>query len=249
MTYNILNGGEGRENYILSVVQAVNPDIVVFQEIDSEEFLKKLAHELYMGYFFFGNGNQKRRVAFISRYPVRSWQSNHSFPTWRNFVEAEIEYQPSRIFRLIGVHPIANLSIIFEIWRWLEMASVIKRYQEYNHEACLIVGDFNAIAPYDQVLIELMPGWLKFILYLQGNRAYPFSIKRLLLAGFIDCYRFITTDSGFTLPPPKPNTRLDYCFVNDKMQASLKNCWVVYEPPIVEKASDHYPVVAEFEFL
>lgn len=249
MTYNILDGGEGRENDILSVVQAANSDIVIFQEIYSEEFLKRIAHELHMGYFFFGNGSRKRRVGFISRYPIRSPQSNHSFPIWRNFVEAEIEYRQNRTFRLIGIHPIANLSVIFEIWRWLEMGVIIKHYQKYNDQACLIAGDFNAIAPRDMILVELMPSWLKLILCIQGKRAYHFSISRLLAAGFIDCYRMLHTDDGFTLPPPKPNTRLDYCFVNDKMKASLKNCWVVYEPSIVEKASDHYPVVAAFEFL
>ena len=248
MTYNILNGGVGREEYILEVIQAANPDVVVFQEVYNEEFLMKLAHELHVGYFFFGNGNRKRRVAFISRYPVQAWQSNHVFPISRNFIEAKIECGHNETFRLIGVHPIANLALVFEIWRWLEMGTVINHYRLYQDEPCMIVGDFNAIAPHDRIFIESMPAWLKWSLRLQGNRAYPFSLGRLLSAGFVDCYRALNADDGFTLPPPRPNTRLDYCFVNDKMKAWLKNCWVMVEPSAAGKASDHYPVVAEFEF-
>ena len=248
MTYNILNGAEGRENDVLEVIRATKPDVVVFQEVYTMEFLEKLAHELRMGYFFLGDGNKKRRVGFISRYPVASWRSNHAFPTWRNFIEAQIEYRPNETFRLIGVHPMAMLSVVFEIWRWLELGSVISHYWLYSDEPCLIVGDFNAIAPHDRIWIEGMPGWLKFQLRVQGNRAYSFSLSRLLSVGFTDCYRSLNIDDGFTLPPPNPNTRLDYCFVNDKMKAALRSCRVVREPDVVEQASDHYLVVAEFEF-
>jgi len=247
MTYNILNGAEGRENEVLRVVRAANPDVVVFQEVYTLAFLKNLAHELQMGYFFLGDGNRKRRVGFISRYPVRSWRSIHAFPIARNFIEARIEYRPNETFHLIGVHPIATLSVLFEVWRWLEMGSILQHYRQYADEPCLILGDFNAIAPRDRMLLEPMPAWLKWTIRLQGNRAYHFSIGRLLAAGFTDCYRRLHADDGFTLPPPRPNSRLDYCFVNDKMKASLSNCRVVLEPSAVEKASDHYPVLAEFD--
>jgi exonuclease III len=247
MTYNILNGAEGRENDVLEVIRAANPDVVVLQEVYTREFLEKLAHELQMGYFFLGDGNKKRRVGFISRYPVASWRSNQAFPTWRNFIEAKIEYRPNETFRLIGVHPIARLSVFCEAWRWLEMGAVMARYRAYTDEPCLIVGDFNAIAPHDRIGIENMPDWLKFQLRVQGNRAYHFSLGRLLAAGFTDCYRSLNADDGFTLPAPRPNSRLDYCFVNDKMRAALRSCRVVREPAVVEQASDHCPVIAEFE--
>jgi exonuclease III len=54
-------------------------------------------------------------------------------------------------------------------------------------------------------------------------------------------------DEGFTLPPPQPNSRLDYILVSDALKSRLVNCWVVRQPPAILKASDHYPVVAEFQ--
>ena len=113
---------------------------------------------------------------------------------------------------------------------------------------CLIAGDFNAIAPGESVKLETMPNWLKSIIFLQGNRVYHFSITKLLSAGFVDCFRSLNSEQGFTLPPPNPNSRLDYVFVNATMRPYLRKCWVVREPSRVDHASDHYPVMAEFRF-
>jgi len=248
MTYNILDGGEKREAHILKVIQLAKPDVVVLQEVFTEEFLKFLSHSLSMSYYI-GTGNKKRKVALLSKLSVRTFKSHCPlFPIWRNFIDAEIEYEPNKTTRVIGVHPIANLGIVFEIWRLWEAKHVTNHIRNFKSEPCLIAGDFNAIAPGEKVKTENMPNWLKWVIYLQGNRVYHFSIEMLLLKGFTDCFRFLNSDDGFTLPAPSPNARLDYLFVNAKMKAQLKKCWVVREPNSVNLASDHYPVMAEFSF-
>jgi endonuclease/exonuclease/phosphatase family metal-dependent hydrolase len=248
MTYNILNGGENRESYISDVIQTAQPDLVILQEVYTEAFLKSLATMLGMKYFT-GEGNKKRKVALLSKLPVRSFKSHHPiFPIWRNFIDAEIEYEPAKTMRIIGVHPMANLGIAFEIWRLWEASHISKHARAYQNTLCLIAGDFNAIAPGETVNVETFPIWLKWIIYLQGNRVYHFSIAKLLSAGFTDCFRMLNSEKGFTLPPPSPNSRLDYIFVNAAMKSYLKRCWVVGEPDSVNLASDHYPVMAEFSF-
>lgn len=249
MTYNILNGGVGREQSILEVLQAVQPDIVILQEVYSPGFLQNLGTTLNMESFF-ASGNKKRRVALLSRLPIRSVKSHHPFlPIWRNVVEAEIEYQPNKILSVFGIHPKANLAIIWEWWRLWEAKHILKQASVHSNKPCLIAGDFNAIAPGDSIAMDTMPARLRLTLWLQGNRAYHLSIRAYLTAGFTDSFRYLNKlSNGFTLPPPHPNTRLDYILVNDVLKASLKNCWVVREPSAVRKASDHYPIVAEFEF-
>lgn len=117
MTYNILDGGENREAYILDVIQTAKPDIVLLQEVFTEDFLVFLSRSLEMKYYI-GTGNKKRKVALLSKLPVLTFKSHHPlFPIWRNFIDAEIEYEPDKTVNIIGVHPIANLGIIFEIWR------------------------------------------------------------------------------------------------------------------------------------
>jgi len=51
MTYNILDGGENREAYILDVIQTAKPDVVILQEVFTEDFLKFLSHSLGMNYY------------------------------------------------------------------------------------------------------------------------------------------------------------------------------------------------------
>ena len=115
MTYNILDGGEKRETHILDVIRTANPDVVILQEVFSEEFLKFLSRSLEMNYSI-GSGNKKRKVALLSKLPILKFKSHHPlFPIWRNFIEAEIEQEPNKTIRIIGVHPIANLGIIFEV--------------------------------------------------------------------------------------------------------------------------------------
>jgi exodeoxyribonuclease-3 len=248
MTYNILDGGENREAHILEVIQTAKPDVVILQEIFTEDFLKFLSYSLGMSYYI-GAGNKKRRVALLSKLPVHTFKSFHPvFLIWRNFIDAEIEYGPNNITRIIGVHPIANLGIVFEIWRLWEARYIINHIRNFQNEPCLIAGDFNAIAPKEKVKTHGMPNWLQWIIYLQGNRVYHFSIEMLLRKGFTDCFRFLNSDDGFTLPPTSPNARLDYLFVNAKMKPYLKKCWVVREPSSINLASDHYPVMAEFSF-
>jgi exodeoxyribonuclease III len=248
MTYNILDGGESRKMHILNVIKAANPDVVVLQEVFSEKFLQFLSQSLEMNHYF-GTGNKQRKTALLSKLPARNFKSHHPFfPIWRNFVDAEIEFEPNKTARIIGVHPMANLGIVFEIWRFLEASYVIKHLQKSKSRFNLIAGDFNAIAPNEKVNTQNMPDWLKWIIYLQGNRVYHFSIKKFISAGFTDCFRLLNSDDGFTLPTPEPNARLDYIFVNAEMKKHLKRSWVVREPESANLASDHYPVIAEFNF-
>ena len=246
LTYNILDGGKGREKYILEVIQSVKPDVVVVQEVINENILNFLAHRLQMQ-LFVEKGKGKRRVGLLSHLPVKNFKSpNITFPMWRNFIEAEIQYQPDKVFKMFGVHLIANLWVGFELWRLLEIRYITKYIQQFSRQLCLLAGDFNTVAPNDKIVKSTMPYSLRTILWFQGNQVYRFAIRFLMSFGYIDCYRLKRpNEDGYTLPPPAPNTRLDYFFVNRAMERQVKDCWVVREPKSVEMASDHYPVVVE----
>ncbi|MHC5538346.1 endonuclease/exonuclease/phosphatase family protein [Singulisphaera rosea] len=249
MTYNIPNGGNGREDLIRQVIEAARPEVVVLQEVDTEGFMHSLGRALEMDHYL-GSSNASHRVALLSRFPIRNPRSFHpSPPIWRNVIDASIEYAPGRTFRLIGVHPMPNLGILCEAWRLGEARRVIRHCRQYADEPLLIAGDFNAVAPGDRVRTGTMPAWLKLILLAQGNRVYHFSMNAYLASGLFDCYRLMNPeDEGFTLPPPTPNTRLDYLLANQPMRNALMGCSVIRGPSAVLHASDHYPVVADFSF-
>jgi exonuclease III len=247
-TYNILDGGINRENLISEVLQTIQADIVVLQEIYDRDFVTRLGKDL--GLFpCFGSGNKRRRVALLSRFPVLTYESYHPFPpVWRNVSLASIEYQPGRLIRVVGLHPMANLWIACELWRWWEARHLIQHLTDDDTVPCLLAGDLNAIAPKDRILTKTMPFWLRLIIRLQGNRVYHFSIREYFSAGYVDCFRSINPmQDGFTLPASNPNARLDYILVNRALKAKLKTCYVAQSPAAVHSASDHCPVVAEFE--
>jgi exodeoxyribonuclease III len=249
MTYNILDGGHTREHEIVEVIRTASPNVVVLQEVIDEDALRSMAHHLQMKDFL-ADGNRDRRVALLSQLPIENFKSCHPvFPIWHNFIEATIRAPSGEVFRLIGVHLVANPWIVFEFWRLLEILYILRHIRQYSNEPCLMAGDFNSVAPGDRVIRSTMPIRLKFILWSQGNRVYRFALQTLLSSEFIDCFRLKnSTDDGFTLPPPAPTIRLDYGFINPAMEKYVKNCWVVREPHNVTKASDHYPVMVELNF-
>ena len=149
---------------------------------------------------------------------------------------------------MIGVHLIPHLWLGFEFWRTFEVKYILNRCKRFGEQPVLIAGDFNAIAPGDEVLLKSSTASIKAMLAFQGNHVFRFAIRELLSAGFIDSFRSLhANDSGFTYPTPETCTRFDYIFVDPGMQKDLKDCRVVYEPGSAGKASDHFPVLADFD--
>lgn len=247
MTYNILKGGIGREDEIREVIQRTKADIVILQEVTDLTVLTSLAESLQMQYFA-GKGNRRTKVALLSRVPVLNFKSLHPFPIWHNLIETEVRYQTNQSLFLIGVHLVPHLWFGFEFWRYLEVKHILALCKRFLGQPTLVAGDFNAIAPADEVRFQSAPVSIRAMLSLQGKHVFRFAIRALLSAGFVDCFRFLHRDEmGLTYPTPGPSTRFDYIFVDQIMQKYFTDCSVVREPKSVMKASDHYPVVAEFD--
>ena len=247
MTYNVLNGGCGREADVLAVLTGVAPDLVVLQEVRDAEFVDWLANALEMKRFF-ARGNTRYHLAILSRWPIVASGSHHPFPPIQQTVlEATIARPGGLRVDVFGVHPAPFPSLPLELWRRWEISVVLGRVRRRPPSLCLIAGDFNAVAPGDNPQIDRMRVLDRVLILLQGRRIHRFAIGAMLRAGMTDCFRELHPDAdGFTYGPPAPNGRLDYIFANEALKPHLQRCFVVREPPEVDRASDHYPVVAEF---
>ncbi len=105
MTYNILDGGAGREEFILQVLRTAQPDIAVLQEVTHQQTIQDLAQAFGMD-FFFAQGSTHHHLALLSRFPIVSRQSLHPFPPIRTTIlEAAIECAPGQHIRVCGVSP------------------------------------------------------------------------------------------------------------------------------------------------
>lgn len=242
VSYNIHFGGQGRETLLAKVLHPINPDLIILQEATNPHVVESLAHKLGMSFWGARKGYS---LALLSRLPVTHYYWHH--PKWSKhpFLEVTIEAIPLRLF---GVHLHPNFSKWSEQKRVQEILSVLKMVSEDRTNPHLLIGDFNAIAPDDDVRIGQMPAWIKLLILLNGGHIPRETIQTLLQFGYIDGFRELHPDcDGFTLPTPIPQVRLDYVFIPSSLSKCLKECVVVKDPPFVAWASDHYPLLATIE--
>ncbi len=248
MTYNILQGGEGREQALFEVLRSVRPDIAVLQEVRNPQTIRDWARSLGMQVFI-AQGNVGRHLALMSNAPILSRRAHRPFPPMLHvFLEAAVEMAPGEHLWVYGVHLAPWYSVLMEAWRWWEIRTVLRRAQAHLRDPCFLLGDFNTIGPSDMTNVRAMPLPLRLMILIQGQRIYRLAIPEVLRAGFVDCFRELNpTDAGHTLPASAPNARLDYIFASPPLLPYLRNCAVVREPDLVRDASDHLPLVAEFD--
>lgn len=249
MTYNIYEGAVGREDAVLDVVRAAEADVIVFQEVLDRASADRLGDALGMRVAFAASNARTRNIALLSRYPLVAGDVFHPFPLLRTLLLATILLPGGERLNLFGLH----LGLIHDLWRAYELRTVFKRISSYarNHPTslALLLGDFNAVAPGDNVALSEVPFYYKAALALQFVCAPRTVIRSVRRAGYIDCYRACHPHGdGFTVPTCAPSARLDYLFASRPLATCLYACDVVRWPTPVNNASDHYPLVADFEF-
>ena len=274
MAYNLCLGGADRVEEIHSVLAATAADAVALTEADNPQVVAGLAARLGMQHVW-AEGSGDRHIALLSRFPITSWRIYNRPPLTQAVLETTLDLRhvtsfdfaqdrrdTSHISRvtLYSVHFLPYLLLPFEIRRAQAvngLLGIIRRHQPGPH---LILGDVNAIAPGDRVLQRSNPARMRRVMALQGGLVFHTAISRLLRAGYVDCYRAMHPPTpsasspdgmdpldGFTWMTGNRTTRYDYIFADSQLAPRLRQCWVVDDIPAVEKASDHYPLMACFE--
>ena len=89
LTYNILRGGQGREEKIAKVIQAVDPDVVIVQEAQGVASFHRIAQALEMtAHLAERRRRSPLRVGLLSRLPVLSSRTLNLWPAWPSCLEA-----------------------------------------------------------------------------------------------------------------------------------------------------------------
>lgn len=248
LTYNILDGGRGREQDLLEIIAAQNADAVILQEVAEPEFVRELAAQLNTNYFIAAS-NSWRTLALLSRLPIQSAFSFHPRILRHTCLQATLEYAPNQTLAIFGIHLAAPaFTLMVELYRLRELNAILQYLDETRAEKIIIAGDFNSIAPGDKSNFKHLPFSLRLSIFLQGGYVARQVIGKLRAYGFTDAFRAVhPTQNGFTLPAPAPNARLDYFFVNDALRQNVRACSVVVTPLGVARASDHLPVRMELE--
>jgi len=242
-TYNIRFGGKGREHLLVDVLREMNADAVMLTEASSTEVVNKLAASLTMNHTI-AHG-RKSSVALLSRLPIET--SNVFDVSGRPLLEIVVRVSPQTTVTLYGFHLPPHYLKHAEKQRVLELRTYLDYIHARPSSPHLLLGDFNAITSGDRFGRENLPLKVRLMLLWERGRIYHEAIDSVLADDYVDCFRTLhTSEAGFTLPAHMPHVRLDYIFADAVMREHLTSC-VVHQTPMSLLASDHLPLIADFE--
>jgi exodeoxyribonuclease III len=241
LSYNIRRGGSGREDALAATIAECSPDVVVFQEATDPAVVKTLASRAGMSYWA---SRANLSLAFISRVPIEHFEWHRPALSRHAFLEI-VPY--GREFRLFGVH----LSAVFAAWterrREFELRALLRSIASHQHGFHALLGDFNTVAPGELLDVAALPRRVRATVWLSGGHIRWRTIQLVLDAGYVDAFRQRHPDDpGLTLPTEGPQVRLDYAFVPASTVDRVRTCEVVRSPHATV-ASDHFPLLSEFD--
>lgn len=234
MTYNILEGGRGRLPLIAEVLERAQPDAVALVEA-TEAATDHLARRLGL-HATFGRTSSifDAHLAWLSRRPFVA-SANHRLPELaKTLLEVELDG-----LRLFATHLTSRYEEA-EHPRHGEVAAILAHLSRLDCPHVL-VGDFNALRQADR------PGTPPRGILPRGD-ALPDAprdvLEPLAASGYVDCYRALHDDPGYTYPADAPWLRLDYAFASRNLAPHVAACDVLRDE-LTARASDHLPLVVE----
>ncbi len=240
-TYNIQRGGRARVRLLGTVLEAIDPDVVILQEATDPGVVRELADVVGADVLSSSPG---RSVAMLARpMPVdvtwHEWGGGHGV--------AELHLLDHDI-RLFGVHLTAGLSARGERRRALEVDRLLDLVERPpGPTRAIVAGDLNAIAPGDVLVRARLPTWIRILVRIDGGIGTTV-IGRLLAEGYTDAYRRQHAEaSGATMPAAAPTVRLDYFLLGRGIVPDVTACDIAADRPELRAASDHLPLVLDLE--
>jgi exodeoxyribonuclease-3 len=241
VSYNIRYGGSGREELIVAAIKICDPDVVLLQEATRPAVVDRLAAEAGMAQCA---TFKRQSLGFMSRERVEHYEWHRPRLSRHAFLEV---VPAGGAVRLFGVH----LSAVHAAWterrRLFEMRSLLKSIERHQSGFHVLAGDFNTLAPGELLDVRRLPPRLRPFLWLSGGRVRWRTVQQVLDSGYVDAFRLLhVNDPGFTFPTTDPHIRLDYVFVPTQFADRVKRCEIALSRT-TEKASDHLPLVSEFQ--
>jgi endonuclease/exonuclease/phosphatase family metal-dependent hydrolase len=247
LTYNLYFGGTDRLEAIQQVLAHARADVITLTEADDPEVVATLAERLELNHIW-AEGSGDRHIATLSRLPILEWQVYNKPPLTQAVLETKLGLS-DRTVSVYSVHFLPYLLLPFEIRRWQAVGKLLEVIRGRQPGPHLVVGDLNAIAPGDRVLQHRNPARIRRVMALQLGLIFRLALPRLLKAGYVDCFRRLhPEEDGFTWMPGNLTTRYDYILASPDVAPALQSCRVVDELEAVKVASDHLPLLAEFQF-
>jgi len=249
LTYNIREGGVGREAAIAEVIKAAGPDVVALQEARNPAVVERIAR---LAGFKFNGSRVAHSTGFLSNIPVVNHAWRHPPRTRHAILEVALADGFPRLFVL---HLRAWFSKWSERQRARELRGLLDGIQQQlkreNRAFAfhVLAGDFNALAPGEHFDPSPMPRWIRGMIWLSGRAMARSTIEMMQADGYVDAWRAVHADQkndpGHTFPVWNPHVRLDYVFTPTEFASRFTGCEVRTTPAEVRTASDHFPLLVD----
>jgi exodeoxyribonuclease III len=245
VSYNILDGGEGRGDRLAAVIAARRPDVVCLVEASNGPVVRQIAEHLQMDLIIGPGGRQP--VALLSRWPI-AWTIDHAAlagsDTW-SFLRAAVQMPNGTELPIGVVHLTPRAGEADEIRREGEVRHLLDVCAEDRGagRAHLLAGDFNANAPGQQIDPEKCKESTKRAYLANGGQIQRRAIAMLLAAGYVDTLAVYDPEAARTavsFTTERPGQRVDYVFAWAP-NVRVRDAWIDHDPAAVQ-ASDHFPV-------
>ncbi|HEY2584967.1 MAG TPA: endonuclease/exonuclease/phosphatase family protein [Tepidisphaeraceae bacterium] len=251
LSYNILDGGADRADLLGCVIESQRPDVVGLVEAEDASVVATLANRLGMD-FIQAEGNKRgSAAALLSRLPIRHSINHapHHPAITKSLLEAAVVDPSGNEWTLGILHLHAHATEADEQIREREIAEVLEIFRPHReaNRPHLLMGDFNANAPYLVIEPTLCKMSTRKEWYQNGGKLPRRVIARVLEAGYHDSLRDLypaAAETAGSFSTEFPGQRVDYIFTFGIEAARLKQARVVYDEP-AKIASDHYPVFLE----
>jgi endonuclease/exonuclease/phosphatase family metal-dependent hydrolase len=242
LSYNIKFGGKGREEQIAAVIRAANPDIVLLQEATDRLVVRRLAE---LCDYATWDSRVNYSTGFLTRLDVESYNWHLPRRSRHAFLEVATKQPTMRFF---GLHLSAWFSNWSERQRRFEIEALLTGIKQHQDGFHIIAGDFNALAPGEVLRVDRMPQWIRAMVWLSGRDIARHTIQHMLDQKYLDIWTALNAENpGYTFPTWDPHVRLDYAFTPERYRSALITCQALTADPAAVKASDHFPLLVEFE--
>jgi exodeoxyribonuclease-3 len=247
VSYNILDGGEGRADPLAEVILARTPDVVCVVEADDVAVLQRLAKRLNMEYVLASGGRDG--VALFSRWPIVQSVDHAVFrPQFTGSLLEAVVAEPGGAEWPIGVvHLSAKATEEAEGKREAEIEVVLEAFAVYRTQGRphVLAGDFNANSPIQQIDPSACKAATRSAWEANGGMIPRRVVQRLMDSGYSDSLAAFAPDQAGragSFTTQEPGQRVDYIFTFGVEKP--RDAWIEQDR-LARYASDHFPVGAE----
>jgi len=249
ISYNILDGGEGRADPLAEVIEAQRADVVALVEAEDLTVVERIARRLKMDYVH--APGRKQASALLTRYAIRD-SINHALlrdGLSKSFLEATLVDGRGGEWSVGVVHLHHHAHESDESTRERELAVILDAFAAHRaaNRPHLLCGDFNADAPDQKIDPAKVKQSTREAFEANGGQIPRRAIASVLSHGYLDTLRTARGDEALsmgTFSTQHPGQRVDHIFSHGVDPARIKQAWIEYDR-LAKYASDHFPVGTE----